>query len=89
MEQKVAPYVTRHKTDPEWILSRYIMNRAPGKRYTDFYSDEDGTELVRYSGDAPYPTVRCFVAQKGRLLQAMAMPTKHPPSQTSFHTIHQ
>ena len=58
MEQKVAAYVTRHKTDPEWILSRYIMNRAPGKRYTDFYSDEDGTELVRYSGDAPYPTVR-------------------------------
>ncbi|MBD0279091.1 MAG: hypothetical protein ICV81_14195, partial [Flavisolibacter sp.] len=58
MVKTVAPYVGRHKTAPEWILSRYLMNRAPGKRYTNFYSDEDGTELVRYGGDAPYPTVR-------------------------------
>ncbi|MCW3108284.1 MAG: hypothetical protein JWQ09_2790 [Segetibacter sp.] len=58
MMLSVAPYVERHKTDPEWILSRYLMNRAPGKRYTQFFSDEDGTALVRYAGDAPFPTVR-------------------------------
>lgn len=54
----VAPYVEKHKTDREWILSRYLMNRIPGKRYTRFYSDEAGTALVRYGGDAPFPTVR-------------------------------
>ncbi len=58
MQSAVAPYVERHKTDPQWILSRYLMNRAPGKRYTRFYSDDDGTRLIRYEGDAPYPTVR-------------------------------
>ncbi|MGN6533376.1 MAG: heparinase II/III domain-containing protein [Ginsengibacter sp.] len=58
MVQTVAPYVKRHKTDSEWILSRYLMNRIPGKRYTHFYSDSDGTKLVRYAGDAPFPTVR-------------------------------
>ena len=58
MVAHVTPYVERHKTDPEWILSRYLMNRAPGKRYTQFYSDEDGTALIRYAGDAPSPTVR-------------------------------
>lgn len=54
----VSPYVERHKTDPEWILSRYLMNRVPGKRYTKFYSDEEGTALTGYGGDAPVPTVR-------------------------------
>src|SRR5690348_4299105 len=58
IEQRVAPYVERHKTDPQWILSRYLMNRIPGRRYTHFYSDPGGTKLIRYGGDAPYPTVR-------------------------------
>jgi len=58
MLKEVAPYVERHKTDPEWILSRYLMNRVPGKRYTEFYSDNDGTALINYGGDAPFPTVR-------------------------------
>ena len=58
MEKKVAPYVERHKTNPEWILSRYLMNRIPGKRYTNFLSDAEGTSMVSYSGDAPFPTVR-------------------------------
>jgi hypothetical protein len=58
MKQKLAVYVNRHKQDPEWILSRYLMNRIPGKRYTNFVSDADGTQLIAYSGDAPYPTVR-------------------------------
>lgn len=58
MTNRVKPYVIRHQEDPEWILSRYLMNRIPGKRYTEFFSDRDGTALVRYAGDAPYPTVR-------------------------------
>ena len=27
----VATYVERHQTNPEWILSRYLMNRVPRK----------------------------------------------------------
>ena len=58
MLRSVEPYVKRHALDPEWILSRYLMNRVAGKRYTGFYSDEDGTALTRYEGDAPFPTIR-------------------------------
>ena len=58
MKSRLEPYVSRHVKDPEWILSRYLMNRVPGKRYTDFISDADGTQLIAYSGNAPYPTVR-------------------------------
>ncbi|MDP4292578.1 MAG: hypothetical protein Q8908_15975 [Bacteroidota bacterium] len=54
----VKPYVERHQKDPQWILSRYLMNRIPGKRYTRFTSDKEGTVLIGYGGDAPYPTVR-------------------------------
>jgi hypothetical protein len=41
----VTPYVEKHKTDPEWILSRYLMNRIPGKRYTQAFSDNGGMKL--------------------------------------------
>jgi hypothetical protein len=58
MLSSVEPYVKKHASEPEWILSRYLMNRTAGKRYTRFYSDEDGTALIRYEGDAPYPTIR-------------------------------
>lgn len=58
LKKRIAPYVERHSKEPDWILSRYLMNRVPGKRYTDFISDADGTQLIAYSGDAPYPTVR-------------------------------
>jgi len=58
MKARVALYVDRHQINPDWILSRYLMNRIPGKRYTHFYSDADGTQLARYDGDAPFPTVR-------------------------------
>lgn len=55
---KITPYIERHKTDPDWILSRYLMNRVPGKRYTRVYSDNGGSKLIRWAGDAPVPTVR-------------------------------
>ncbi len=58
IKNEVTPYVERHKTDPQWILSRYLMNRVPGKRYTTVYSDDSGSKLIRWSGDAPVPTIR-------------------------------
>lgn len=58
VQKRLAVYVERHKTDPNWILDRYLMNRVPGKRYTHFVSDREGTRLVEYKGDAPVPTIR-------------------------------
>ena len=58
MDKKVATYVNRHQSDPQWILSRYLMNRAPGKHYTKVYADEQGQKLIKWEGDAPIPTVR-------------------------------
>ena len=58
MISRLQPYVDRHQSDPEWILSRYLMNWAPGKRYTKFISDSDGTQLIGWEVDAPVPTVR-------------------------------
>lgn len=55
---KITPLADRHRTDPEWILSRYQMNRVKGKRYTDFLTDPKGTKLIAQSGDAPFSTVR-------------------------------
>ncbi|MCK3685348.1 heparinase II/III family protein [Maribellus sp. YY47] len=58
MRNNVESYADRHQTDKEWILSRYLMNRVPGKRYTTVYSDNSGKELIKWEGDAPVPTVR-------------------------------
>ncbi|TVQ74918.1 MAG: hypothetical protein EA363_01095, partial [Balneolaceae bacterium] len=58
MLARVTPYVDRHQTDPEWILSRYQMNWKPGAHFTTHISDPSGTGLIARSGNAPYPTVR-------------------------------
>jgi hypothetical protein len=58
MAKTVTPYVERHATDPQWILSRYLMNRIPGKHYTTVYSDNSGMGLIKWEGNAPVPTVR-------------------------------
>ncbi|MEX2640056.1 MAG: hypothetical protein WD266_05195 [Balneolales bacterium] len=58
MVARLEPYVRRHQDDPEWILSRYQMNREPGKRYTRHISDPAGTQMIGWKGDAPHPTVR-------------------------------
>ena len=57
MVERLTPYVERHRNDPEWILSRYMMNRIPGKYYTDFYGKQ-GLTIDSMSGNAPVPTVR-------------------------------
>jgi len=58
IQNEVNPYVERHVSNPDWILSRYLMNRVPGKRYTTVYSDESGSRLIKWEGNAPVPTVR-------------------------------
>lgn len=50
MSDNVTPYAERHVNDPEWILSRYLMNRIPGKRYTRVYSDNGGLRMVKSEG---------------------------------------
>ena len=57
MLERITPYVERHKTNPEWILSRYLMNWTPGNHYTDFYASQ-GAYIDRMEGNAPNPTVR-------------------------------
>lgn len=56
--KKIEPLADGHLKQPEWILSRYQMYRIPGKHYTDFYTDSDGTALIKMEGNAPAPTVR-------------------------------
>jgi len=58
IQNEVNPYVERHVTNPDWILSRYLMNRIPGKRYTTVFADESGSRLIKWAGDAPVPTIR-------------------------------
>lgn len=57
-KERLEVYVKRHLAEPHWILDRYLMNRTPGKRYTRFISDKEGTQLIGYEGDAPVPTIR-------------------------------
>ena len=52
-KERLSFYVEKHQSEPDWILDRYLMNRIPGKRYTEFISDESGTQLIAYRGDAP------------------------------------
>jgi hypothetical protein len=58
ISKSVTPYVERHATDPQWILSRYLMNRIPGKHYTKVFADDAGARLINWTGNAPVPTVR-------------------------------
>ena len=39
-KERLSFYVEKHQSEPDWILDRYLMNRIPGKRYTEFISDE-------------------------------------------------
>jgi hypothetical protein len=65
MRRSVAVHVERHRRDSAWILSRYLMNRVPGRRYTRAISDAEGTAMTGFSGDAPFPTVRVSTHKRG------------------------
>ena len=69
---EVKPYVERHVNDPDWILSRYLMNRVEGKRYTHAYDNGNGHYLVKYSGDAPVPTVRVSTHKRNPVTESGA-----------------
>lgn len=58
MLEKIEPIADRHARQSNWILSRYQMYRVSGKHYTDFYTDNGGTALIKMEGNAPVPTVR-------------------------------
>lgn len=73
MLDKVTPYVVKHEKDPQWILSRYLMNWTPGKHYTQFYSDPSGTRIIKYEGNASYPTI-------------MIPPSRMPPIDSGLYS---
>ena len=54
MRARVDPYVERHKTDPDWILSRMPMNWET--HYTVDLTEKE--KWVRGEGRAPVPTPR-------------------------------
>ncbi len=56
LKDKIDPYVKRHQTDPEWIVSRLAMYWKEGERYTQCYLKKQDWD--RGEGNAPVPTVR-------------------------------
>ncbi|WP_083191625.1 hypothetical protein [Formosa haliotis] len=53
---EIDPYVNRHVTDPEWIISRLAMYWKAGEHYTQCYIK--GQDWDYGEGNAPIPTVR-------------------------------
>lgn len=56
LKKKIYPYVSRHRTNPEWIVSRLAMYWKEGERYTQCYLKDQHWD--RGEGNAPVPTVR-------------------------------
>lgn len=56
LRSSVEPYVFRHKTDPEWIVSRLAMYWGEGEHYTQCYLKNENWDYGE--GNAPVPTVR-------------------------------
>ncbi|GGZ13616.1 hypothetical protein GCM10007049_01780 [Echinicola pacifica] len=53
---EVDPYVSRHQTDPDWIVSRLAMYWKEGEHYTQCYIKDQDWDYGE--GNAPVPTVR-------------------------------
>ncbi|WP_159023921.1 hypothetical protein [Formosa sp. L2A11] len=53
---EIDPYVDRHVTDPEWIVSRLAMYWKDGEHYTQCYIKKQNWDYGE--GNAPVPTVR-------------------------------
>lgn len=56
LEAAVAPLADRHRTDPEWVLSRMSMYREEDERYTQVYVKDQNFDYGE--GNAPVPTLR-------------------------------
>ncbi len=58
LKESVQPLVERHKRDPQYIVSRLMMNWKEGSHFTDFdVPGEKSQEITIRKGDAPYATV--------------------------------
>gem|GEM_PF-260985 len=56
LKQTIEPHVDRHRSDPEWIVSRLAMYWKEGERYTQCYIKKQNWDYGE--GNAPVPTVR-------------------------------
>ncbi|WP_152541659.1 hypothetical protein [Saccharicrinis fermentans] len=56
MLDELQPYVDRHQSDPEWIVSRLAMYWEEGAHYTQCYIKKQDWDYGE--GNAPVPTVR-------------------------------
>ncbi|WP_372743970.1 hypothetical protein [Lutibacter sp.] len=56
LQEEINPYVNRHVTNPEWIVSRLAMYWKDGERYTQCYIKTQNWDYGE--GNAPVPTVR-------------------------------
>jgi hypothetical protein len=56
IKNQIRPYVERHQTDPQWIVSRLAMYWKNGEHYTQCYLHDQNWDYGE--GNAPVPTVR-------------------------------
>ncbi|ALJ04722.1 hypothetical protein APS56_06085 [Pseudalgibacter alginicilyticus] len=56
LQDEINPYVNRHVTNPEWIVSRLAMYWKEGERFTQCYVKNQNWDYGE--GNAPVPTVR-------------------------------
>lgn len=56
LQKEINPYVNRHESDPEWIISRLAMYWKEGERFTQCYIKDQNWDFGE--GNAPIPTVR-------------------------------
>ena len=54
--KRLAPYVDRHQSDPQWLLSRMAMYWKEGEHYTQCYIKHQ--HWHHGEGNAPVPTLR-------------------------------
>ncbi len=56
MEDKVKPLVEQHKRDPQYIVSRLVMNWKDGKHFTRFDVPAEKAQVITIrEGNAPLP----------------------------------
>lgn len=63
LKLEVDPWVARHKTDPQYVISRMQMNWEEGKHYTKAWAEKN--QIERREGNAEYPTVRLAAGRVG------------------------
>ena len=56
LQEEINPFVNRHVTDPEWIVSRLAMYWKDGEHFTQCYIKKQNWDYGE--GNAPIPTVR-------------------------------